>query len=115
MAAIGNTLARDSHEAALRVKTSMGAPLEVQNGTQQELIKIIDFVDFEGQKKKIFNILKTKWGGGGGGFKMGHHPGIHHLEQKCALLCSEWCCVEMGQVNCGICKFGLFVKRYVLW
>ena len=43
---------------ALRVKISRGAPLEVQNGTQQNLNKMIDLVNFD----CIFF-----WGGGGGG------------------------------------------------
>ena len=35
---------------ALGVKNSRGAPLEFQNGTQQDLNKIIDLVNFGGQK-----------------------------------------------------------------
>ena len=48
---------------ALRVKISRGAPLEVQNGTQQDLNKMIDLVNFWG--KKIVYMLKM------GGFEMG--------------------------------------------
>ena len=48
---------------ALRVKISRGAPLEVQNGTQQDLNKMIDLVNFGG--KKIVYMLKM------GGFEMG--------------------------------------------
>ena len=47
----------------LRVKISRGAPLEVQNGTQQDLNKMIDLVNFGG--KKIVCMLKM------GGFDMG--------------------------------------------
>ena len=35
---------------ALRVKISRGAPLEVQNGTQQDLNKMIDLVNLGGKK-----------------------------------------------------------------
>ena len=45
------------------VKISRGAPLEVQNGTQQDLNQIIDLVNFGG--KKIVYMLKM------GGFEMG--------------------------------------------
>ena len=45
------------------VKISRGAPLEVQNGTQQDLNKMIDLVNFAG--KKIVYMLKI------GGFEMG--------------------------------------------
>ena len=38
---------------ALRVKISRGAPLEVQNGTQQDLNTIIDFVNFGGQNDRL--------------------------------------------------------------
>ena len=38
---------------ALRVKISGGAPLEVQNGTQQDLNTIIDFVNFGGQNDRL--------------------------------------------------------------
>ena len=37
-------------EGALRVKISRGAPLEVQNGTQQDLNEMIDLFNFLGQK-----------------------------------------------------------------
>ena len=37
---------------ALEVKNSRGAPLEVQNGTQQDLNKMIDLVNFGGQKDR---------------------------------------------------------------
>ena len=40
-------------EGALRVKISRGAPLEVQNGTQQDLNKMIDLVNFGGQKDRL--------------------------------------------------------------
>ena len=48
---------------ALRVKISRGAPLEVQNGTQQDLNKMIHLVNLGG--KKIVYMLKM------GGFEMG--------------------------------------------
>ena len=48
---------------ALRVKISRGAPLEVQNGTQQDLNKMIDLVNLGG-KKSVY-MLKM-WG-----FEMG--------------------------------------------
>ena len=48
---------------ALWVKISRGAPLEVQNGTQQDLNKLIDLVNFGG--KKIVYMLKME------GFEMG--------------------------------------------
>ena len=48
---------------ALRVKISRGAPLEVQDGTQQDLNKMIDLVKLGG--KKIVYMLKM------GGFEMG--------------------------------------------
>ena len=35
---------------ALRVKISRGAPLEVQNGTQHDLNKMIDLVNLGGKK-----------------------------------------------------------------
>ena len=44
---------------ALRVKISKGAPLEVQNVTQQDLNKMIDLVDLG--DKKIVYMLKM-WG-----------------------------------------------------
>ena len=47
---------------SLRVKISRGAPLKVQNGTQQDLNKMIDFVNLGG--KKIVYMLKmgaSKW------------------------------------------------------
>ena len=57
--------ARDplSPGGALRVKISRDAPLEVQNGTQQDLNKMIDLVNFGG--KKIVYMLKM------GDFEMG--------------------------------------------
>ena len=45
------------------VKISRGAPLEVQNGTQQDLNKMIDFVNLGGKKSAY--MLKM-WG-----FEMG--------------------------------------------
>ena len=48
---------------ALQVKISRGAPLEVQNGTQQDLDEMIDLVNLGGEK--IVNILKM------GSFEMG--------------------------------------------
>ena len=48
---------------ALRVKISRDAPLKVQNGTQQDLNKMIDLVSFGG--KKIVYMLKM------GDFEMG--------------------------------------------
>ena len=54
--------------SALRVKVSRGAPLKmlkkVQNGTQQDLNRMIDLLNLEGQKDR----LHTEKGGGGGGF-----------------------------------------------
>ena len=47
---------------ALGVKNSKGALLEVQNGTQQDLNKMINLVNFGG--KKIVYMLKM------GGFEM---------------------------------------------
>ena len=41
---------------ALRVKISRGAPLKVQNGTQQDLNKTIDLLNLGGNK--IVHILK---------------------------------------------------------
>ena len=38
---------------ALGEKNSRGAPLEVQNGTQQDLNKMIDLVSFGGQKDRL--------------------------------------------------------------
>ena len=54
---------RHTRGGALRVKISRGTPLEVQNGTQQDLDKMIDLVNLGG--KKIVNIPKT------GVFEMG--------------------------------------------
>ena len=49
-------IGRTRFTKALRVKISRGAPLEVQNGTQQDLNKTIDLLNFGGNK--IVYILK---------------------------------------------------------
>ena len=67
---------------ALRVKISRGAPLLVQNGTQQDLNKMINLVNFGGQKDRLHAengglpngtqqdlnkmVDRVKFGGGGG-------------------------------------------------
>ena len=45
---------------ALGVKNSRGAPLEVQNGTQQDLNKMIDLVNFGGQKDRLHGGLRNE-------------------------------------------------------
>ena len=40
------------------------------------------------------------------------YPTMHHQEQKCAHICSEWCMVDMEQVHCGrICETGLWTSH----
>ena len=60
---LGNNSRSQWGGGALRVKISRGAPLEVQNGTQQDLSKMIDLVNLGG-KKSVY-MLKM-WG-----FEMG--------------------------------------------
>ena len=98
------------HVGCSRVKISRGAPLEVQNGTQQDLNEMRDLVNFGGKKivcmlkmggflniaqqdlNKIVDMAKLLGGGGGGHtyclliLKEGvppHSPGVKHL--RCSL------------------------------